>query len=91
MIIIWWVVDWRADQRIALSDVPGDAENNGLHELRYDDDRYLPFEGTGAVATWRLELPVPRHGRAAGHRPVRGLPERRDGRHWWHIAVAARR
>ncbi|MGH3978762.1 MAG: hemopexin repeat-containing protein [Pseudonocardiaceae bacterium] len=58
--------DWRADQRIALSDVPGDAENNGLHELRYDDDRYLPFEGTGAVATWRLEL--------TGRRPPSGLP-----------------
>jgi hypothetical protein len=25
-----------------------------LHELRFDDERYLPFEGTGAVSTWRL-------------------------------------
>jgi hypothetical protein len=32
-----------------------DGDNNGLFELRYDDDRYLPFEGTGAVSTWRLE------------------------------------
>ncbi|MEU4421777.1 hemopexin repeat-containing protein [Actinoplanes sp. NPDC024001] len=45
--------DWRPGQRIALS-----AENNGLFELRYDDERYLPFEGTGAVSAWRLQ----RHG-----------------------------
>nr|WP_062339390.1 hemopexin repeat-containing protein [Herbidospora sakaeratensis] len=50
-------VDWRPSQRIALSHVPEGAENNGLHEMRYDDDRYLPFEGTGAVGAWRLELP----------------------------------
>ncbi|GAA0985505.1 hypothetical protein GCM10009555_061050 [Acrocarpospora macrocephala] len=50
-------VDWRPSQRIALSHVPEGAENNGLHELRYDDERYLPFEGTGAVSSWRLELP----------------------------------
>ncbi|MBP2329129.1 hypothetical protein JOF56_009514 [Kibdelosporangium banguiense] len=48
--------DWRASQRIALSQVDQYAENNGLFELRYDDDKYLPFEGTGAVSTWRLEL-----------------------------------
>jgi hypothetical protein len=47
--------DWRPSQRIALSEVDGD--NNGLFELRFDDDRYLPFEGTGAVSTWRLERP----------------------------------
>ncbi|NUT92850.1 MAG: hypothetical protein HOY78_12595, partial [Saccharothrix sp.] len=47
--------DWRAGQQIALSQ-PGEQDNNGLFELRYDDSRYLPFEGTGAVSTWRLEL-----------------------------------
>ncbi|TDC85530.1 hypothetical protein E1193_02535 [Micromonospora sp. KC606] len=52
--------DWRADQRIALSDAADGTENNGLFELRYDDERYLPFEGTGAVSTWRLELTGPR-------------------------------
>jgi len=31
-------------------------KNNGLFELRFDDERYLPFENTGAVSTWRLEL-----------------------------------
>ncbi|MEU4233734.1 hemopexin repeat-containing protein [Nonomuraea sp. NPDC026600] len=48
--------DWRPSQRVALSQVEYPMENNGLFELRYDDERYLPFEGTGAVSTWRLEL-----------------------------------
>jgi hypothetical protein len=34
----------------------GDQEETGLFELRLDDPRYLPFEGTGAVSTWRLAL-----------------------------------
>ncbi|GAA3254959.1 hemopexin repeat-containing protein [Dactylosporangium siamense] len=53
--------DWRPSQQIALSEVDGD--NNGLFELRYDDERYLPFERTGAVSTWRLR----RSGRFAEH------------------------
>ncbi|HEU5101848.1 MAG TPA: hypothetical protein VFU22_22660, partial [Roseiflexaceae bacterium] len=49
--------DWKASQQIALSHVTDQYEkNNGLFELRFDDERYLPFEGTGAVSTWRLEL-----------------------------------
>lgn len=48
--------DWRPSQQIALSHVGDDEENNGLFELRYDDERYFPFEGTGAVSAWRLEL-----------------------------------
>jgi hypothetical protein len=28
----------------------------GLFELRFDDERYLPFEGAGAISTWRIEL-----------------------------------
>ncbi|MET0236550.1 MAG: hemopexin repeat-containing protein [Kibdelosporangium sp.] len=47
--------DWRPSQQIALSEIEEGRENNGLFELRYDDDRYLPFEGTGAVSRWRLE------------------------------------
>jgi Tc toxin complex TcA C-terminal TcB-binding domain len=49
-------VNWRPGQRIALSDLEEYKVNDGLFELRYDDDRYLPFEGTGAVSRWRLEL-----------------------------------
>jgi hypothetical protein len=47
--------DWRPSQQIALSDIEEGRDNNGLFELRYDDDRYLPFEGTGAVSRWRLD------------------------------------
>jgi hypothetical protein len=47
--------EWMAGQQIALSQPDGGRENNGLFELRFDDDRYLPFEGTGAVSTWRLQ------------------------------------
>ncbi|GGK95923.1 hypothetical protein Sme01_31310 [Sphaerisporangium melleum] len=49
--------DWRGGQQITLSDLEEYKDNNGLFDLRYDDDRYLPFEGTGAVSRWRLELP----------------------------------
>ncbi|MEZ4851154.1 MAG: hypothetical protein R3B93_21580 [Bacteroidia bacterium] len=48
--------DWRPNQQIALSHHTEFEENNGLFELRFDSERYLPFEGTGAVSTWRLEL-----------------------------------
>nr|WP_296377288.1 hemopexin repeat-containing protein [Pseudonocardia sp.] len=57
--------DWRPTQQIALSQVPDGQDSNGLFELRFDDDRYLPFEGTGAVSTWRLELT----GRHDGYTP----------------------
>ncbi len=34
------------------------AQNDGgLFELNFRDERYLPFEGTGAISTWGLELP----------------------------------
>ncbi|MGW0809826.1 hemopexin repeat-containing protein [Nonomuraea sp. NPDC002799] len=48
--------DWRPSQQIALSDTEEHRDNNGLFELRFDDERYLPFEGTGAVSTWRMEI-----------------------------------
>lgn len=45
--------DWRPNQQIALSRGESDA---GLFQLNFQDERYLPFEGTGAVSDWRLEL-----------------------------------
>jgi hypothetical protein len=34
------------------------AQNDGgLFELNFRDERYLPFEGAGAISTWKLELP----------------------------------
>jgi hypothetical protein len=33
-------------------------QDGGLFELSFNDPRYLPFEGAGAISTWRLELPA---------------------------------
>lgn len=41
-------------QQIALSRGLNDA---GLFALDFNDPRYLPFEGTGAVSTWQLRMP----------------------------------
>ncbi|MHB9147286.1 MAG: Tc toxin subunit A-related protein [Candidatus Amoebophilus sp.] len=49
-------VDMRASQQIALSQGLND---NGLFVLNFDDTRYLPFEGTGVVSSWRLDMPKP--------------------------------
>ncbi|NEO79936.1 neuraminidase-like domain-containing protein [Moorena sp. SIO4G3] len=46
--------NWRRNQKIAIS---RGANDNGLFELNFRDERYLPFEGTGAVSTWELSLP----------------------------------
>ena len=37
--------------------VTSSAQNdNGLFELRFEDERYLPFEGAGAISNWRITL-----------------------------------
>jgi hypothetical protein len=41
-------------QAIATSKPDADP---GMFQLRFDDERYLPFEGAGAISAWRLELP----------------------------------
>jgi hypothetical protein len=41
-------------QSIALSHAQSDA---GLFELNFRDERYLPFEGTGAISKWHLQFP----------------------------------
>ena len=47
--------NWRANQQIAISKA---NEDYGMFVLDFfRDDRYFPFEGTGAVSTWRLEMP----------------------------------
>jgi hypothetical protein len=43
-----------AIQSIATSNAQND---NGMFELNFKDERYLVFEGCGAVSSWRLELP----------------------------------
>jgi hypothetical protein len=34
------------------------SNDSGLFETNLRDERFLPFEGAGAVSTWRLELPA---------------------------------
>jgi hypothetical protein len=46
--------NWRANQQVALC---RGTDDSGLFELNFQDERYLPFEGTGAVSTWRLSMP----------------------------------
>jgi hypothetical protein len=43
-----------AIQSIASSNAQNDT---GMFELNFKEDRYLPFEGCGAIGSWRLELP----------------------------------
>ena len=43
-----------AIQSIATSTAQNDS---GLFELNFRDERYLPFEGAGAISQWRIELP----------------------------------
>ena len=43
-----------AIQSIAASNAQNDS---GMFELNFRDERYLPFEGCGAISSWRLELP----------------------------------
>ncbi|WP_160370496.1 neuraminidase-like domain-containing protein [Sphingobacterium humi] len=33
-------------------------QDSGLFELNFRDERYLPFEGTGAISKWTIELPA---------------------------------
>ena len=30
--------------------------DNGMFEMNFRDERYLPFEGAGAVSSWQIEL-----------------------------------
>ncbi len=45
--------DWRNTQQIALS---RGLDDRGMFVLDFRDDRYLPFEGTGAISDWTLKL-----------------------------------
>lgn len=43
-----------AIQSIATSSAQNDS---GMFELLFRDERYLPFEGAGAISTWQISLP----------------------------------
>ncbi len=50
--------NWRANQQIAVSRPNRDNGMFGdFDSLLLFDDRYFPFEGTGAVSSWELEIP----------------------------------
>ncbi|MEG3838650.1 hypothetical protein [Microcoleus sp. herbarium14] len=49
-----FVTNFAAMQSIATSTAQNDS---GLFELNFRDERYLPFEGAGAVSRWRIDLP----------------------------------
>jgi hypothetical protein len=44
----------RANQQIALST---GVDDSGLFTLSFQDERYLPFEYTGAISKWQLSFP----------------------------------
>ena len=48
------VTNLRASQQIAISSGMNDS---GLFMLSFGDERYLPFEGTGAISSWQLAFP----------------------------------
>ncbi len=46
-------LNWRSQQQIAISRA---VDDNGVG-VESGEDRYVPFEGTGAVSQWQLEMP----------------------------------
>lgn len=47
--------DFSSSESIATSHAQNDG---GVFELDFHDQRYLPFEGAGAVSRWQLDLPL---------------------------------
>ena len=47
--------NYGALQSIATSHAQNDS---GMFELNFRDDRYLPFEGMGAISRWRIDMPI---------------------------------
>ncbi|MQB53821.1 neuraminidase-like domain-containing protein [Rahnella sp. RcJ3] len=52
------IANLRASQQVAIS---RGLTDSGLFELSFGDERYLPFEGTGAISGWQLTFPNPAH------------------------------
>jgi len=54
-----------ADERFQTDQIPIQSiavshgqEDSGVFNLNFADERYIPFEGAGAISKWRLELPT---------------------------------
>ena len=48
-----FMVNFASAQSVATSNGQNDS---GLFELNFRDERYLPFEGSGAISRWKLEM-----------------------------------
>jgi hypothetical protein len=53
------------EENFRVSSLPAQAiatstgqDDSGMFELTFRDDRYLPFEGAGAIGNWRFTLPT---------------------------------
>lgn len=46
--------NWIPNQQIAVS---CGIDDTGMFLLNFNDERYLPFEGTGAISSWKLTMP----------------------------------
>ena len=49
---------WRSTATVPPLALSTGREDTGLFEVNLRDERYLPFEGLGAISHWRLELPL---------------------------------
>lgn len=47
------LLNLQANQSVVIST---GMEDSGLFRLNFDDELFLPFEGTGAISQWKLEL-----------------------------------
>jgi hypothetical protein len=45
------------EQRLASIATSNAQSDTGTFEFSFRDERYMPFEGAGAISSWRLELP----------------------------------
>ena len=64
------VANQRAGQHVVIS---ADQEDNGMSGSQDGDERYRPFEGTGAVSSWTLTFP--RHTSARQQDVIRALQD----------------
>ncbi|RON02004.1 hypothetical protein BK659_26205 [Pseudomonas brassicacearum] len=64
------LLNLRSHQQVGISH---GVDDTGLHQLTFGDERYLPFEGTGVVSKWQLQLP--RHKSDKQQAVIKNLPD----------------
>lgn len=60
-------MNWNPNQQIVISTGISDS---GVFQVNFADEQYLPFEGTGAVSSWELNIP-----QAANAFPLRSISD----------------